>query len=640
MSPQSTVPPEAPTLPLEELGDSDGDSQVIISSVAALDAGALLASRYRLLEVIGEGGMSRVYKAEDQAADRAVIAVKVLTRPFTESAGRFAALGTQVHRWRRLLHPNIVRVFDCGRDGSIAFITMEYIPGASTYAKLHERPVGSPVPLDGAAARGIIAAAAQALDYAHANGVVHGDLKPGNVMVTPDGVTKVIDFGLTRWLARPGAPDLATTGAFAATAHYASPQLLAGEEPSASDDVFGLACVAYELLTGVHPFDGEIGARTLQLPPPQRPGITPSEYAALSRALESERERRTPTIRQFLADFAPPPHRPLPWRWLLGIGAAALAVAGVWFWPSTKPAAPSAAKPFPAQAIPSLAAPSPAPPPKSGSVIRDCPDCPAMTVLPAGQFDQGAADDERDAPLFEKPRHRVRIDYAFAMSADDVTVDDFGQFAAATGREMKGCDTYDGDWRHRASASWKDPGFTQTPRHPVVCVSWNDASAYAAWLSAKAGHRYRLPSASEWEYAARAGGEAVRAWGADPTGACASANVADRAAERHYPGWTVFPCDDGYVYTAPVGSFKANAFGLDDVLGNVLVWTQDCWQPDYAQAPGDGTARESPDCRERELRGGSWFSAPAVVKASYRNHFDADYRASSVGFRLVREMDR
>jgi formylglycine-generating enzyme required for sulfatase activity len=637
MSPHSTVPPEAPTLPLEELGSSDGDSQITISPVAAIDAGTVLAGRYRLLELIGEGGMSRVYKAEDQGAEAAVIAVKVLTRPFAESAGRYMGLSTQVHRWRRLIHPSIVRLFDCGRDGSIAFITMEYLPGESTYATLHQRPVGSPVPLDGAQARAIIAAVAQALDYAHTQGVVHGDLKPGNVMVTPERIVKVIDFGLTRWLARPGAPDLATTGAFAATAHYASPQLLAGEEPAPSDDVFGLACVAYELLTGVHPFDGEAGARTVQLPPPQRPGITPSEYAALTRALESERARRTSTIRQFLAEFAPPPPRPLLSRWPLGIGAAALAIAVAYFWPSSKPAPPSEA----ARPVAAPQAPAPVrPPQKAGSVVRDCSDCPAMTVLPAGQFDQGAADDERDALPFEKPQHRVHIDYPLAMSADDITVDDFRQFAEATGREMKGCDVYEGDWRQRATASWKNPGFTQAPRHPVVCVSWNDALAYAGWLSAKTGHKYRLPSASEWEYAARAGAGAARPWGADQAEACANANVADRSAERRYPGWSVFPCDDGYVHTAPVGAFKVNAFGLSDVLGNVLVWTEDCWQSDYADAPNDGAAREIPNCRERELRGGSWFSAPAVVKASYRNHFAADYRASSLGFRLVREMDR
>jgi formylglycine-generating enzyme required for sulfatase activity len=627
------------------VGVPDGESQITVRSIAAIDAGTVLAGRYRLTELIGEGGMSRVYKALDQQSETPgavppVTAIKVLTRPFAEPGARFAALCTQVHRWRRLVHPNIVRLFDCERDGSIAFIIMEYLPGESTYAKLHRRAVGSPVPLDAAEARLIVATVANALEYAHGKGVVHGDLKPGNIMVTPEFGIKVIDFGMARWLARPGAPDLGATSAFEATPIYASPQLMAGEGPSPSDDVFGLACVAYELLTGVHPFDGETRTRTLELSPPQRPGVTPSEYAALVHALQTERDRRTATIRQFMTEFAPPPHRSSKSRWPLYIGAAAAAIVGIYLWSQRKHAAPPPPPPQAAQPI-QAPAPPPAPAPiKAGAVIQDCPTCPAMTVLPAGQFEQGATDGERGALPLERPQHAVHINYLLAMSTADITVDDFRQFAEAAGQDMKGCDTYDGDWRHRASASWKDPGFTQAARHPVVCVSWNDAVAYAEWLSGKTGHKYRLPSASEWEYAARAGGTAPRPWGSDPTGACASANVADHSAEQRYPGWSVFPCDDGYVYTAPVGSFKPNVFGLSDMLGNVLVWTQDCWQTDYTGAPNDGSARETPNCREHEIRGGSWFSSPAVVKASYRNHFVSDYRTSSVGIRLVREMER
>ncbi len=203
---------------------------------------------------------------------------------------------------------------------------------------------------------------------------------------------------------------------------------------------------------------------------------------------------------------------------------------------------------------------------------------------------------------------------------------------------MQGCDTYDGEWKIHAENNWQNPGFAQTGSHPVTCTSWDDAHAYAGWLSAKTGHRYRLPSASEWEYAARAGGEAVTPWNPDGSDACASANVADKSAAHRYPGWEAFPCDDGYVYTAPVGSFKANRWGLNDMLGNVFQWTEDCWHADYAGAPVDGSARRDAVCSERELRGGSWFSTPAFVRANYRNHFDANYRTSSVGFRLARDL--
>jgi formylglycine-generating enzyme len=217
-------------------------------------------------------------------------------------------------------------------------------------------------------------------------------------------------------------------------------------------------------------------------------------------------------------------------------------------------------------------------------------------------------------------------------------MDEFQAFVTATGRNIQGCDTYDGTWKHAASANWKNPGFAQTGSHPVTCVSWNDAQAYAGWISSKAGHPYRLPTASEWEYAARAGLETATPWGA-ANNACTSANVADQSAAQQYPGWSVFGCSDGWVNTAPVGTFKANAFGLNDMLGNVFQWTQDCWNADYAGAPVDGSARSEGNCAERELRGGSWFSSPSYVHSSYRNHFAADYRTSTVGIRLVREVE-
>lgn len=275
---------------------------------------------------------------------------------------------------------------------------------------------------------------------------------------------------------------------------------------------------------------------------------------------------------------------------------------------------------------------------KPGTTIRDCPTCPALTVLPTGRFEQGSAPAENGS-AFEKPLHWVMIAHPIALSTNAVTVDEFRDFVAATGRDMQGCDTYDGgEWRHRVESNWQNPGFVQTGSHPVTCTSWNDAKAYAAWLSAKTGQHYRLPSASEWEYAARAGTAAAQPWSAEGLDACANANVADLSAGHRYPGWAVFACNDGFVQTSPVGSFKANSFGLNDMLGNVFQWTEDCWNANYKGAPIDGSARMDGDCTERELRGGSWFSNPSYVRANYRNHFAVDYRTSTVGIRLARDI--
>jgi sulfatase modifying factor 1 len=315
-----------------------------------------------------------------------------------------------------------------------------------------------------------------------------------------------------------------------------------------------------------------------------------------------------------------------PARFALVGGALVVLAVVTWFFIRSTPVSENASAVVPAAA------------PKPGSVIRDCPTCPALTVVPAGRFKQGSTHADGNSATFEKPPHWVLIGRRFAISTSAVTVDEFRPFIAATGRDMRGCDTYDDRWRIRPDANWENPGFVQTGSHPVTCVSWDDAKAYAGWLSRTTGHPYRLPSAAEWEYAARAGGEAVRPWNPDGAGACASANVADQRAARRYPGWTVFPCDDGYVYTAPVGSFKANSFGLNDMLGNVFQWTDDCWHADYTGVPTDGSARTYGDCSERELRGGSWFTTPEFVRASYRNHFGVNYRTSSVGIRLVRDI--
>jgi formylglycine-generating enzyme required for sulfatase activity len=387
---------------------------------------------------------------------------------------------------------------------------------------------------------------------------------------------------------------------------------------------------------------GPISSRTEILPPvdgPPRVDVPPQADAPpeadslprvdVPRRVQVQRRLKLAQGLSALAEF---PLNVRGWRWnfrtpprALWIGAAiVLLAAAIWLGVRRPPPTPITPAPSAAAAI------------QPGTTIRDCPTCPVLTVLPTGRFEQGSAPTENGS-AFEKPLHWVLISHPIALSTNAVTVDEFREFVAATGRDMQGCDTYDGEWRHRAENNWENPGFVQTGSHPVTCTSWNDAKAYATWLSAKTGQHYRLPSASEWEYAARAGGAAAQPW-SDGSGACANANVADQSALHRYPGWAVFACNDGFVQTAPVGSFKANSFGLNDMLGNVFQWTEDCWNADYKGAPVDGAARADGDCAERELRGGSWFSTPAFVRANYRNHFGVDYRTSSVGIRLARDI--
>ena len=169
-------------------------------------------------------------------------------------------------------------------------------------------------------------------------------------------------------------------------------------------------------------------------------------------------------------------------------------------------------------------------------------------------------------------------------------------------------------------------------------MNWDDARAYARWLSGKTGREYRLLSESEWEYAARAGTTTRYYWGDGSSGQCDYANGADRTAKRQESEWTVADCDDGHYRTAPVGSFKANAFGLHDMFGNVWEWARDCWNDSYAGAPSDGDAWESGNCGRRVLRGGSWGDYPKDLRAALRGSFDTGNRDDLNGFRVARTL--
>ncbi|MDY0107464.1 MAG: SUMF1/EgtB/PvdO family nonheme iron enzyme, partial [Giesbergeria sp.] len=190
--------------------------------------------------------------------------------------------------------------------------------------------------------------------------------------------------------------------------------------------------------------------------------------------------------------------------------------------------------------------------------------------------------------------------------------------------------------------SWRNPGFAQGDDHPVVNVTWNDAQALAAWLSRTEGHHYRLPTEAEWEYACRAGTRTRYPHGNDPQGLVKTANTFDQDAAAFWPRWRqhALAGSDGYAFTAPVGRFVPNAFGLHDMLGNAWEWVSD-WHGDryYAHAPRtDPQGPQEGSVRVR--RGGSWHTWSLYARCSYRNWNSPDTRYTLVGMRLVREIGR
>ena len=282
-----------------------------------------------------------------------------------------------------------------------------------------------------------------------------------------------------------------------------------------------------------------------------------------------------------------------------------------------------------------------------GKVFKDCADCPEMVVIPAGRFVMGAQPGEEEREKLpdsfrnrSQPQREVSVS-SFVMARNEVTVGQYRAFVTETNRSTSGgCFVWTGTkFETDLSKDWRSPGFTQTDSHPVACVSWEDATAYTQWLKQKTGKDYKLPTEAQWEYAARAGTTTSRFWGDDGNMSCTYANGADLKAKADVPGastWTVANCDDRYAYTAPVGFFRANAFGLHDMLGNVWEWTQDCWHENYVGAPNDSSAWTQGDCSRRVLRGGSWFSLPQFLRSASRSGYTTAGRNNVVGFRVAR----
>ena len=249
-----------------------------------------------------------------------------------------------------------------------------------------------------------------------------------------------------------------------------------------------------------------------------------------------------------------------------------------------------------------------------GRVFRDCDACPELVVVPAGSYLMGSPSSEASRTNDEGPQHRVTIGEPFAVGVYEVT---FSEWDACVRADR--CGGYRPD----------DRGWGRGDR-PVINVSWEDAQGYVRWLSRETGQEYRLLSESEWEYVARAG---------TTTPFHAGRTIStDRA---NYDGNYTYGTGRKGKYrqqTVPVGSFRANRFGLHDVHGNVNEWTQDCWNGSYRGAPSDGRAWERGECGRRVVRGGSWHYEPVFLRSASRYWNGTGNRRDDVGLRVARTL--
>ncbi len=286
-----------------------------------------------------------------------------------------------------------------------------------------------------------------------------------------------------------------------------------------------------------------------------------------------------------------------------------------------------------------------------------------LTLVPSGEFQMGSGESaEETAHVAEKyygtktwkaddfkkefPQHRVRITNPFYLGTYHVTRGQFRRFVKDMGYKTdaekgdkpgaNGFDPEKQDYLPNEKYSWQNTGFPQTDEHPVVCVSWNDAVAFCKWLGKKEGKTYRLPTEAEWEYACRAGTTTRYYSGDDPETLANVANVADPTFKAKFPDcyWTI-KASDGYAFTAPVGQFKPNAFGLYDMHGNAWQCCADWYGEDYyakspihdPKGPGSGSRRVG--------RGGSFADGPLSTRSAHRAGSSPDARSNVGGFRVA-----
>jgi serine/threonine-protein kinase len=657
--------------------------------------------KYAIESEIGRGAMGVVYKGLDPVINRHV-AIKTISIRGTDSEGNelSARFKQEAQAAGRLNHPGIVSVYEYGEDGDLAFIAMELVEGHTladltrqqtplSFEEVSNLIIKVLEALQYAHSNGVVHR-----DIKPSN-IMRTD--SGDVKITDFGIARIESSELTQTGTVMGTLGyMSPEQLMGRQVDYRSDifscgilfyELLTGESaflgtntastmykivhtelppaskicptvPASFDPVlakalaknpkerFGSAQEFVQAIKAIIQGDNQTAAdgsnaesidnKTVVRPPPTPPGaITPP-----------------PTRLQHAK--GPAPHSKSRWFYLFGAGMLVVVVGiSVLQWlprllygtdgksATTDIASPPTSTEVSQQPVtpPVVVAESVTSAHSAGYRFKDCATCPDMIVVPRGTFTQGSPASEQGRESSEGPQHSVRIDYPLAVAQFEVTRQQFAQFVSEVGYTLSGCSTYEeGSWKLRNNRDWQSPGFYQDETEPVTCVSWEDARRYTDWLTKKTGKDYRLLSASEWEYIARAGTDTARSWGNNPNIACQLTNIADRATLDNYPGWEIHDCMDGYVYTAPMEVMKPNEFGVYATLGNVFEWVEDCWNNNYQGAPRDGSAWTEGDCAKRLLRGGSWFSQPKHVRSAFRNRFNSDARASTFGFRVARAL--
>ncbi|MBN1152925.1 MAG: SUMF1/EgtB/PvdO family nonheme iron enzyme [Dehalococcoidia bacterium] len=606
----------------------------------SLAPGETLQSRYRIVALLGQGGMGAVYRAWDLRLKAPVALKEQIPQPALDPA-MLAQLRQQFEQeavtLARLSHPNLVKVTDFFEEGQNAYLVMEYIEGENLADRIaREGHVSEDQTLTWAAQL------LDALAYCHGRGIVHRDIKPQNVILRPDGRAVLVDFGLVK-LWNPDDPLTRTVLRGMGTPEYAPPEQYGqrGQGTDARSDIYALGATLYHALAGQAPPTASDRIADPALFQPVRalnPQVSAATDAALQRALEPARDGRWASAAQMaeaLARNGPrralprrsPPRtktvplpkpatqparqqprargrwRDKPWVWGAAAGLATLAIfGGLYAVDRMQRAVPNPApQPAPTEGMPAA--------PGGGRLhdtrIREA-DGMVQVIVPAGEFLMGSESGYQN----EGPEHMVTLD-AFWLDQTEVTMAQFQRCV-----EAGACDRL----------SYADDDRFNGASQPVVGVYWDQAVAYCEWVGG------RLPTEAEWEYAAR-GPEGQRyPWGEGIDGT--RLNFCDRNCGE---SWADATEDDGYGFTAPVGSYPAGVswVGALDMAGNVWEYAGDYFgtYPSGRQinpkGPESGVLRV--------LRGGSWQGRGELATGTARVSDAPVPRLDTIGFRCAGE---
>lgn len=703
--------------------------------------GQVIQKRYRVEGFIASGAMKTVYRVRD--LERSVpLALKMLHGDLEEDPAMLRSFKRETKAIQELGHPNIVRFYGLEQAKKMVFMLEEYIDGPALKDILKERKK-----LSVEESLVYLKAMCAALGYAHNRGIVHCDVKPGNVMVNQGGEIKLTDFGI----ARHTGSDTTSTLAGAGTPAYMAPEQVMEKEVTAATDVYALGVMLYEMLTGQRPFRGtesgsERGGNTqneriryahlkLDPPDPRRLNKALSEElaGAVLKALEKEPRERYQTTAEFfetvcqvagipsarVSDRAPLKHtiscedeeqeeddrtpegdgggfEPefIPaWRRIWGriwpqnspylaLGVVVMGMVSFFIFrpdpgeeksttiaqnqpsrsiilPTTSPATSDAET----QTVPS---PSPT---RTQQVFTATSVPPTATVLAppaisdvklidAGIFWMGASDEDirivtdLGSDFFrlfqnELPYHEVYLD-AFYIDTYEVTNRKFQEFISSTNyvtlaerdRSLPRIYLYtpsgsDPDFTIDGTANWKNPdargtGIQKILDHPVVFIAWQDANAYCHWVAPN-GH---LPTEAQWVKAARGTDGRVYPWGNIYNGEFLNGSDYTLQQDR-----SLFMYDDGFKFTAPVGSYPqgASPYGVQDMLGNVSEWVQDYYDGNYyASSPTNNPTGPSIGSGDQYfIHGGSWYSGPKFNRISRRQFPEDMGIQQNFGFRCA-----